>query len=64
MNDPYRLAGLADVVAELLADEGYEVAVAINGRLGLESLAQRQQKCHKHNASNCMENNIALKSAC
>lgn len=31
--------GLADVVAEMLQDEGYGAAIAINGRLGLEMLA-------------------------
>jgi CheY-like chemotaxis protein len=33
--------GLADLVADLLAREGYDVAIAINGRLGLQSLATR-----------------------
>lgn len=32
--------GLADTVAELLADRGYEPSVAINGKLGLERLTQ------------------------
>jgi DNA-binding response OmpR family regulator len=34
--------GLADVVAEILAENGYEVAIAINGRLGLASVAERR----------------------
>lgn len=33
--------GLADVTADLLTEEGYDVALAINGKLGLESLAAR-----------------------
>jgi CheY-like chemotaxis protein len=33
--------GLADVVAEMLVEAGYEVAIAINGKLALEQLAQR-----------------------
>jgi CheY-like chemotaxis protein len=33
--------GLADLTAGLLADRGYEVAIAINGKLGLISLEQR-----------------------
>lgn len=32
--------GLADVVAEILTDFGYEAAIAINGRLGLANLAE------------------------
>jgi DNA-binding response OmpR family regulator len=32
--------GLADVVAEILAENGYEVAIAINGRLGLASVEE------------------------
>jgi CheY-like chemotaxis protein len=31
--------GLADITADLLRDAGYEVALAINGQLGLDSLA-------------------------
>ena len=31
--------GLADITAELLREIGYDVALAINGKLGLESLA-------------------------
>jgi CheY-like chemotaxis protein len=31
--------GLADITAELLRELGYDVALAINGKLGLESLA-------------------------
>jgi len=34
--------GLADVTADLLTEEGYDVALAINGKLGLESLAIRR----------------------
>jgi CheY-like chemotaxis protein len=34
--------GLADILADLLAESGYDVAIAINGKLGLESLAQRR----------------------
>lgn len=33
--------GLADLTAGLLTDRGYEVAIAINGKLGLASLEQR-----------------------
>ena len=33
--------GLADVTADLLTDLGYEVAIAINGRLALEALGGR-----------------------
>ena len=33
--------GLADVTAALLTDLGYEVAIAINGKLGLELLSTR-----------------------
>lgn len=33
--------GLADVVSSLLAGLGYDVAIAINGKLGLEMLATR-----------------------
>lgn len=33
--------GLADVTAALLTDLGYEVEIAINGKLGLDSLAKR-----------------------
>jgi CheY-like chemotaxis protein len=32
--------GLADVVAEILTDQGYEAAIAINGRLGLAHIAE------------------------
>ena len=31
--------GLADITADLLRDAGYDVALAINGKLGLDSLA-------------------------
>src|SRR4051812_40362155 len=34
--------GLADVTADLLTEEGYDVAIAINGKIGLESLAARR----------------------
>jgi CheY-like chemotaxis protein len=34
--------GLADITAELLREVGYDVALAINGKLGLESLAHRR----------------------
>lgn len=34
--------GLADVIADLLKGAGYDVALAINGKLGLESLAARR----------------------
>jgi CheY-like chemotaxis protein len=34
--------GLADVVAALLTERGYEVTIAGNGKLGLESLAIRR----------------------
>jgi DNA-binding response OmpR family regulator len=33
--------GLADTTADLLAEAGYDVALAINGKLGLASLAAR-----------------------
>lgn len=33
--------GLADVVANLLGELGYEVAIAINGKIGLDMLASR-----------------------
>ena len=33
--------GLADVTADLLTDLGYEVAIAINGKLALEALGGR-----------------------
>src|SRR5687768_8177125 len=32
--------GLADLLAELLREHGYEVEIAINGALGLECLAE------------------------
>ncbi|HLM75138.1 MAG TPA: response regulator, partial [Polyangiaceae bacterium] len=32
--------GLADVVAEILTDQGYEASIAINGRLGLAQIAE------------------------
>lgn len=32
--------GLADITADLLRDAGYDVRLAINGKLGLDSLAQ------------------------
>lgn len=31
--------GLADIVSEMLAELGYDVSIAINGRLGLDKLA-------------------------
>ena len=34
--------GLADITADLLTEAGYEVALAINGKLGLASLATRR----------------------
>ncbi|HEU4728825.1 MAG TPA: response regulator [Kofleriaceae bacterium] len=34
--------GLADLTADLLREAGYEVALAINGKLGLASLANRR----------------------
>jgi CheY-like chemotaxis protein len=34
--------GLADITADLLTEEGYDVALAINGKLGLASLAVRR----------------------
>ena len=34
--------GLADIVAEMLTEQGCEVAIEINGQLGLEALAQRR----------------------
>jgi CheY-like chemotaxis protein len=34
--------GLAEVVAEMLADRGYEVGTAINGVIGLERIAQKR----------------------
>jgi CheY-like chemotaxis protein len=34
--------GLADITAELLIEAGYDVALAINGKLGLASLAARR----------------------
>ena len=33
--------GLADITADLLSDAGYDVALAINGKLGLASLIAR-----------------------
>jgi CheY-like chemotaxis protein len=33
--------GLADITADLLREAGYDVALAINGKLGLASLASR-----------------------
>jgi CheY-like chemotaxis protein len=32
--------GLADVLADLLGEQGYDVTLAINGKLGLAALAQ------------------------
>ena len=32
--------GLADVVGEMLTESGYSVAIAINGRLGLQAIAK------------------------
>jgi CheY-like chemotaxis protein len=34
--------GLADITADLLIEAGYDVALAINGKLGLASLATRR----------------------
>jgi DNA-binding response OmpR family regulator len=34
--------GLADIVAEVLAEEGYDVDVTINGQLGLNRLAEKR----------------------
>ncbi|HET9621765.1 MAG TPA: response regulator [Kofleriaceae bacterium] len=34
--------GLADITADLLKEAGYDVALAINGKLGLASLASRR----------------------
>jgi CheY-like chemotaxis protein len=34
--------GLADITADLLTEDGYDVALAINGKLGLASLAVRR----------------------
>lgn len=34
--------GLADVVSEILSESGYEVSVAINGRLGLACLEKQR----------------------
>jgi CheY-like chemotaxis protein len=34
--------GLADVTADLLKEVGYDVAIAINGKLGLASLTNRR----------------------
>jgi CheY-like chemotaxis protein len=34
--------GLADITADLLTDAGYDVALAINGKLGLASLSSRR----------------------
>jgi CheY-like chemotaxis protein len=34
--------GLADITADLLTEAGYDVALAINGKLGLASLAVRR----------------------
>src|ERR1041384_1241135 len=34
--------GLADITADLLAEAGYDVALAINGKLALASLATRR----------------------
>jgi CheY-like chemotaxis protein len=34
--------GLADIIADLLTEAGYDVALAINGKLGLASLATRR----------------------
>jgi CheY-like chemotaxis protein len=34
--------GLADITADLLAEAGYDVALAINGKLGLASLGVRR----------------------
>jgi CheY-like chemotaxis protein len=34
--------GLADITADLLGEAGYDVALAINGKLGLASLASRR----------------------
>jgi CheY-like chemotaxis protein len=34
--------GLADITADLLTEAGYDVALAINGKLGMASLATRR----------------------
>jgi CheY-like chemotaxis protein len=34
--------GLADLIGELLAEAGYEVAIAINGMLALNALSERR----------------------
>jgi CheY-like chemotaxis protein len=34
--------GLAELVAELLTEEGFEAVIAINGRLGLERLGRQR----------------------
>jgi CheY-like chemotaxis protein len=34
--------GLADITADLLVERGYEAAIEINGKLGLQSLHQRR----------------------
>ena len=34
--------GLADITADLLRDAGYDVRLAINGKLGLDSLAEHR----------------------
>lgn len=34
--------GLAEVVAEMLADHGYDAATAINGQMGLERIRERR----------------------
>jgi DNA-binding response OmpR family regulator len=33
--------GLADLLGEILAEEGYEITLAINGKLGLAALAKK-----------------------
>jgi CheY-like chemotaxis protein len=34
--------GLAELIAELLTESGFESTIAINGRLGLDSIARRR----------------------
>lgn len=34
--------GIADIVAEILSENGYEASIAINGRLALEHMAEQR----------------------